>query len=61
MKILLDFTINDENETGAEQNIISEQKVMLLRNALVIINIISTKTKATASMCAHELYESASL
>ena len=35
MKILLDFGINDGNKTGVEQNIISEQKLMLLRNAPV--------------------------
>ena len=46
MKILLDFAINDKNETEVEQNIISEQKLMLLRNTLVIIKFNINKNKS---------------
>ena len=46
LNILLDFAINDGNETGSEQNIISEQKLKLLRNALVIIKCNINKNKS---------------
>ena len=46
LNTLLDFAINDGNETGSEQNIISEQKLKLLRNALVIIKCNINKNKS---------------
>ena len=46
MKILLDFAKNDGNEKGVEQNIVSEQKLMVLRNTLVIIKFNINKNKS---------------
>ena len=53
MKILLDLPINDGNETGVEQNIISEQKLMLLRNTLVIIKYNINKNKSNRGLCVY--------